>query len=421
MSHFGIISPPVPGHIHPMSALGRELIARGHRVTYLQMLDLEEKIASEDIEFEPLGQSDHPRGSLPVSLARLGQLQGLQAIRFTIDAVARTTEMVCRDAPAAIRRKGIDALIVDQMEPAGGSVAEHLGLPFVTICNALAINRDPAVPPAFSPWGPGRSLLARVRNGVGYTVSDWMTRPVARVVAEYRHRWRLPRLESPEDSFSRLAQICQMPRQFDFPRTNLPPTFHYVGPLRRRRARQIEFPWDRLDGRPLVYASLGTLQNSREPVFRCFAEACKGLDVQLVISHGGGLTKDQASQLPGAPLVVSYAPQEELLARTRVTLTHAGLNTVLDSLTHGVPLVAVPITYEQPAIARRVEWCGAGETIPFASLHPSRVRTAITAVLQATTYRRSAAEIGNAIARDGGVKIATSLIERAVNQYTATT
>jgi hypothetical protein len=77
------------------------------------------------------------------------------------------------------------------------------------------------------------------------------------------------------------------------------------------------------------------------------------------------------------------------------------------------------ITYEQPAIARRVEWCGAGETIPFTSLDASRVRNAITAVLQATSYRESAAEIGEAIARDGGVKIATSLIETAVNQYTA--
>ena len=412
MTHFGIISPPVPGHIHPMSALGRELIARGHRVTYLQMLDLEEKIASEDIEFEPLGQSDHPRGSLPVSLARLGQLQGLQAIRFTIGAVARTTEMVCRDAPEAIRRKRIDALIVDQMEPAGGSVAEHLGLPFVTVCNALAINRDPAVPPAFSPWGPGRSLPARVRNAVGYALSDWMTRPVARVVGEYRHRWHLPRLESPEDSFSRLAQICQMPRQFDFPRTNLPPTFHYVGPLRRRRSRQIEFPWDRLDGRPLVYASLGTLQNSREPVFRCFAEACKSLDVQLVISHGGGLTKDQASQLPGAPLVVSYAPQEEVLARAQLTLTHAGLNTVLDSLACGVPVVAVPITYEQPAIARRIERCGAGRSAQLTGLRASRLREIVRDVLHDARYRTQARVLRQAIVGAGGVERAADMILR---------
>ena len=57
MTHFGIISPPVSGHIHPFAALGRELIARGHRVTYLQMIDLEEKIRSEDLDFEAIGST----------------------------------------------------------------------------------------------------------------------------------------------------------------------------------------------------------------------------------------------------------------------------------------------------------------------------------------------------------------------------
>ena len=129
MTHFGIISPPVPGHIHPFAALGRGLIARGHRVTYLQMLDLEEKIRSEGLDFEADRNTDHPRGSLPASLDALGRLKGLSALRFTIQAVAKTTQTVCREAPDAIRRLKIDALLVDQMEPAGGAVADHLGIP----------------------------------------------------------------------------------------------------------------------------------------------------------------------------------------------------------------------------------------------------------------------------------------------------
>ena len=116
-----------------------------------------------------------------------------------------------------------------------------------------------------------------------------------------------------------------------------------------------------------MYASLGTLQNSREPLFRCFAEACRGLDVQLVISHGGGLTEREAADCRESRSSSRYAPQVDALARAHLTITHAGLNTVLDSLAHGVPLVAVPITYEQPAIARRVEWTGAGQSIPLSA------------------------------------------------------
>ena len=417
MTHFGIISPPVSGHIHPFAALGRELMSRGHHVTYLQMIDLEEKIRSEGIDFEALGSADHPRGSLPASLDALGRLKGISALRFTVQAVARTTVMVCRDAPEVIRRRKIDALLVDQMEPAGGAVAEHLGLPFITICNALAINRDPIAPPPFSPWAYRASRVAAARNAIGYAISDWLTHPVTRAVAEYRALWKLPRLASPDDSFSTLAQISQMPREFDFPRVSLPDQFHYVGPLRRPPHRQIEFPWDRLDGRPLVYASLGTLQNSREPVFRCFAEACNGLDVQLVVSHGGGLTQKEIASLPGSPLAVQYAPQEEVLKRARLTLTHAGLNTVLDSLTCGVPIVAVPLTYEQPAIARRVEWHGCGQSVSLMQLSARGLRRRLIDALENPRYREAATAIRAGILRAGGVHRATLLIESAVKQY----
>lgn len=414
MTHFGIVSPPVSGHLHPFAALGRELIARGHRVTVFHMADIERKIRSEGLDFIQVGSSDHPLGSLPASLAALGRLEGTAAIHFTVKAVAKTSEMFCRDLPDAVRRERVDALLVDQMEPAGGSVAEKLDLPFVTICNALAINRDRVVPPPFTPWAYRDTAWAALRNKVGYTISDRMTRPIASVVAAARARWRLRPHATPDESFSRLAQISQMAREFDFPRRRLPESFHYTGPLRGALPAAVSFPWERLDGRPFIYASLGTLQNSREPLFRLFAEACQGLGVQLVLSHGGGLTREEAERLPGDPLVVGYAPQWELLAKASLTLTHAGLNTVLDSLAHGAPLVVVPITYEQPAIARRVEWTGTGRSLPMRTLTAKALRAAIALVLEQERYRTAARQMQLAIKRAGGVSRAASIVEDAL-------
>jgi zeaxanthin glucosyltransferase len=414
MTHFGIITPPVSGHLHPLSALGRELRDRGHRVTCFQMRDVEEKTRALGIDFWPIGESDHPLGSLPRSLAQLGRLTGVHALRFTIRAVARTSLMVCRDAPAAIRGAGVQALLVDQMEPAGGAVAEYLQLPFITICSALAMNRDPLVPPPFTPWNYKDSAWAKLRNGIGYAAAQWMTRSIAQVVGEYRARWKLPQVRSPDESFSKFAQICQMPREFDFPRARLPGCFHYVGPLRRALPISTPFPWDRLDRRPLIYASLGTLQNSREDVFRCIAEACRGMNVQLVISHGGGLSAPQAENLPGDPIVVGYAPQLELLAQAQLTITHAGLNTVLDSLIHGVPLVTLPITYEQPAIARRVEWTGCGRSVPLARLNPHLLKQVVSDVLQGEQYHAASRRMSDSIRKAGGVQRAADLVEAAV-------
>src|SRR5204863_8127131 len=75
VKHFGIISPPVSGHLHPFGALGRELQARGHRVTCFHMLDVEDKVRAQGMDFEPIGLKDHPRGSLPESLKELGALK----------------------------------------------------------------------------------------------------------------------------------------------------------------------------------------------------------------------------------------------------------------------------------------------------------------------------------------------------------
>jgi zeaxanthin glucosyltransferase len=279
------------------------------------------------------------------------------------------------------------------------------------VCNALAMNRDPIAPPPFATWQFRNAWWAPLRNRAGFAISDWLTRPVARIVADYRRAWKLPALKSPDESFSTRAQLCQMPQAFDFPRVSIPSSFHYVGPLRRRHPAADDFPWHRLDGRPLIYASLGTLQNTREPVFRCFAQACRGLDVQLVMSHGGGLSDDQARALPGDPLVVGYAPQFDLLARARLTVTHAGLNTVLDSLANGVPLVTVPITYEQPAIARRVEFTGTGRSIRLEALTPERLRSKISEVLGKEDFLRAARGMAAHIQAAGGVIKAANLIE----------
>lgn len=408
--HFGIISPPVPGHLHPFGALGRELIARGHRVTLFHIPDLEEQARREELEFIAIGESDHPRGSLSESLRRLSALSGMKALRFTIEAIRKTTEMLCRDGPGAIRAAGVEFLLVDQTEPAGGSIAEHLSLRFVTVCNALALNREAGIPPPFLPWEYRDNGAARLRNRVGYALNDWFLRPVQETVARHRERWSLPPLGSAAETMSKLAQISQQPETFDFPRTELPREFHYVGPLRRPRKEPIPFPWEKLDGRPIVYGSLGTLQNRRQATFRVFAEASRDLDAQLVLTHGGGLEEDEVRSIAGNAIVVSYAPQRELLARASLTLTHAGLNTVLDSLSYGVPLVAMPITFEQPGIARRIEWSGAGRVVPFSKLTAERLRREIQEVLTRETYKANAERIRESIERAGGVSRAADLI-----------
>lgn len=415
MVHFGIICPPYAGHLNPLSALGRELKSRGHRVTVLQISDLAFKVCSEGLEFYPIGQTLYQPGSLAASFEQLTKLSEIEALRYSVDFCRHMTEIICQDAPTAIQTAGIEALLVDQLEPVGQSVAQFLNLPFICISSGQVIHRRADVPPFFTPWSYNNSQWASLRNHVAYRILDWSCQPILQVINRYRREWNLPDYRQIYASITQLAHISQQPAAFDFPCPK-PAHLHYTGPFRNPSPRSVEFPFERLTGQPLVYASLGSVQNTKQEIFQCIAAACDGLDVQLVITHGGGMSSEAVRALPGSPLVVEYAPQLEVLAKASLTITHGGLNTVLDSLSCGVPLVAIPITFEQPGTGARIRWTKTGEVVALSQLSPAKLRAAVQQVLTEPSYLENARRLQQAIQQAGGVKRAADIIEQTIKQ-----
>jgi zeaxanthin glucosyltransferase len=414
MSHFGIFCPPLAGHINPLASLGRALAGRGHRVTVFQVAELSSKIRSEQLEFVPLGSDLFPEGSLAQSIDKLAALSGPASLKYAVECARRVSNLILEVAPDAVRAAGIDALLVDQNEPAGGSVAEHLKLPFVSICTSLPLNREPLIPPPFVSWAWRDSGSARLLNTIGYALSDYFISPIQKIINHYRSRWNLPPLRTPDDSFSSAAQLAQMPQEFDFPRKALPAVFHYLGPWFDSFTSNVRFPFEQLDGRPLIFGSLGTLQKKDHRYFDIMASACAGLDAQLVLSLGDVNGVD-VPKLPGNPLVVNYAPQIDLLSRAALTITHSGMNTTQQSLHFGVPMIAIPLAHDQPAIAARLGRTGAGIVIRPRQLNYARLRAAIELLLpQSSTYREEARRMQEAIRKAGGVQRAADIIEQVV-------
>ncbi len=159
---------------------------------------------------------------------------------------------------------------------------------------------------------------------------------------------------------------------------------------------------------------MGTISNGIDRAFRLIAEACNNFDVQVVLSLGGNLDPEQVGPLAGSPLVVRYAPQLELMRRAALTITHAGMNTTLESLAQGVPLVAIPVTADQPGVAARIAASGSGAVVPFQKLTFDRLRIAIGKVLEDPSYRAAARRIQMEIRKCDGLGIAADAIEQAV-------
>jgi MGT family glycosyltransferase len=402
-----------------MTALARQLQQRGHSVVIFGIADVEARVRAAGVEFCQVGQADYPPGTLKKLDQRLGELGGLATFKFTVDRVKNTALMILRDGPEAVRRANVDALLVDEADM-GGTVAEHLGLPFVSIACFPPLIKDNRIPAFCFGWPAGQDWLSRLRNELGFTLLSRVAAPIYAAVNRQRKAWGLPKLKSSTDALSKLPQIAQLPAALEFPVPNILPTVHYTGPFVDHQQRpKVDFDWDRLNasngGRPLVYASLGTLQNGSEEVFRTIATACAGLHAQLVLSLGGGLDPARLGSLPGDPIVVKFAPQLELVQHAAAVITHAGLNTVLESLAEGVPLVCIPLGNDQPGVAARVAARGAGLVIPRSKLKVHRLQTALRAVLESPSYRTAAREIQSAMQQVDGLTRAADIIEEALN------
>ncbi|WP_041391952.1 glycosyltransferase [Pleurocapsa sp. PCC 7327] len=421
MTHFGILCPAAIGHLNPMCALGRELQRRGHRVTLFGIPDVQPKVMKAGLEFWIIGEAEFPTGTLEQNYKQLGEMSGLAGLKFTVGWFKQEMAMLFGEAPSAIKALGIEALLIDQVTLAGGTIADFLNLPFITICNALLVNREAGVPPYFTHWQYRDSWWANWRNHVGNFMINRLTKPLRDRAIAQRRQWELPPYASQGDFYSQLAQICQLPAEYDFPRVNLAPCFHYTGPLQEPSGLEpvsfpsISFPFEKLTGKPLIYASLGTLQNRNWEIFQSIAEACIGLDAQLVISLGNPNSQESGTSLPGSPIVVPYAPHQQLIERASLVITHAGMNTTIGALSSGVPLVAIPITNEQPGIAARIAWTGTGEVVPLKKLSAQSLQKAIKRVLTQESYKKNAFRLQEAIKRAGGLNRAADIIEQAVS------
>ena len=411
MAHFGIFCFPGAGHLNPMLALGRELQRRGHEVTVFQIADVENAVRSAGLRFVQIGRTAFPPASLRKLDEELSRQKGVSVMRATLERINATARMVLEDGPDAVRGAGVDVLLVDQAEIAAGSVAHYLGIPFLNVICHPPVNASDQVPPIFFGWGFRPGVWARLRNRLGHRLLERLARSAIETVNHQRALWGLEPFGCTNEFYSEIGQIAQIPKEFDFPRGDSLPQLFYTGPFVDESARpHVQFPWERLDGRPLIYASMGTLQNGFADVFRTIAVACSGFNAQLVLALGGQLDPASLGSLPGNPVAVRYAPQLELLRRSVLCITHAGMNTTLEALASGVPMVAIPVGNDQPGVAARIACSGTGTVVPLRRLSPERLRKAIHAVLTTPSYRHAAGKMRDVIQQTNGLQKAADLV-----------
>lgn len=415
MSHYAVIAPPLYSHYQALQALALALIARGHRITFVHQPDARSLLKDSPIGFMPVGEATHPSGSLARTLQLAAHPSGVSIFRLISD-MSRTTDMLCRELPSALNKLSIDGLIVDQMEAAGGLVAEAMGLPFVSVACALPVNREPGLPLPVMPFALGKDARALKLYDASSRVYDWMMRGYGRTIALHARAFGLSPRHALHECLSPLAQISQTLSELDFPRHALPDGFHAVGPLRSGQTSfAVHWPVDHM--RPVVFASLGTLQGHRFRLFKTIARACRSLDLQLLVAHCGGLNAAQAEQLHahGATFVTDFVDQHAVLQQAQVVITHGGLNTVVDAIASATPVLAIPIAFDQPGVAARLIWHRLGRRASrFASA--TMLADDLRDLLGDPGYQQRMSALQPAIEQAGGVLRAAIIVEQALER-----
>jgi zeaxanthin glucosyltransferase len=166
-----------------------------------------------------------------------------------------------------------------------------------------------------------------------------------------------------------------------------------------------------LDGRPRAYVALGSFLSARSDVLRTITDALRVAGLDAVVASGV-TARDDLGPLPDGWIVRPYLPQVAALRVCDLVICHAGNNTVMEALTAGLPVVALPFSTDQFAVAADLVSAGVG-----VALDPNRATTdtlvaAVRRTLQPETRQRASA-IGRKLQRSPGPLQAARLLLRS--------
>src|SRR5688572_1093260 len=287
MAHFALVMPAWVGHMNPFTTLGQELQKHGHRISALSVPDACTRIAKAGLEHVVIGGTSFPPGEGERWRQGVSLRVGFSAARYAIEWLTLWNGVLMDELPTILRRGKFDGVIMDQACYGAECGVDGTSLPLAVACNALPLHLQPDIPVHTEAWAWRTGRLSILRNVIAQRILVFVARKMVRRIREKprlpnERRWNI--FHHLNEIPPSLAQVAQLPACLDFPRQHAPDHFHYTGPWHNPN-RDADAGESHVPGKqPLIYASLGTLQNGLDHIFRTILDACAELPVQLVLA-----------------------------------------------------------------------------------------------------------------------------------------
>lgn len=400
MARISILSVPAYGHLLPMLGVIRELVRRGHDVEVLNGPEMEPVVARTGARFV----------AYPPALTAgdfVTTLKNGNLVAF-IDMMLKATPPLADFTLDHLRANPPDVVVYDAIAYWGVIAKRMLKLP--------AVSDSPIfVPELIRHMVSWRELFWYAREIVRHApglVTGWVWLALRYGVA--RLPLFLPLLPMRGD-----VNIILSSREVH-PKSPLLKggKWVFVGGTMDPGTRPDPFDFSRLDGRPLVLVSLGTIQFTNDAFFRTVMETFADFPAQFVLAAGPGSDPSRLGTPPENFIVVPTYPQLPLLERAAAFITHGGLGSIHEGLWHGVPMVAVPQHFEQLRNARAAQ---GGAIVLDGRCYGREVsgpdlRAALETVMSTPSYRAESRALGESLRAGGGSAAAADAIERVAAQ-----
>jgi MGT family glycosyltransferase len=409
---------PFTGHIHPNVAVARAVRADGHEVAFYTGGSVRASLEAEGFECFPLQHVNEEALTALVLSA-----DGLMAPRMSTARfkslwkswVLGTVPDQLRDLAPVLDSWRPDAIVCDPTMWAPILVlSERAACPVAVFSVVPACHLPGEDGPIIGfPRPRARTAAARAWRSVLRAASSVALRDVRRDASRLRAEHGLPPLGESVTSFAGRLPLYLVPScpEFDYRRTDLPPSVRYVGPC------LLSDPPIRADrpvgARPVVYVSEGTVTVDPK-LLRAAVQGLGGLPID-VIATTGKHRDPESLDLGPRPFasnvrVESWVPLLEIVSTLDAVVTVGGPSTLMAALMAGIPVVIVPFTWDHPETAWRVEESGAGIRLAPRDCTPERVAAAVQRLLADPSYRENARRLARALRRTGGPARAAELI-----------
>lgn len=381
MARFLFVVPPFTGHINPTVSVGHLLAERNHDVAWVGHPSKLQPLLGASDRLLPLPEGIGS-GHFNELQEKSTSLRGIEAMKFLWqDVLIPLGRQMRAGLEAAVDAFNPTVMVVDQQALAGGLVARRRSLRWATFTTSAAGLIEMPLPLV---WQWVLDQMAELQREAG--LDDIVERPDI----------------SPELMVVFTTKALAGERDY-------PGHYQFVGPSITARDQKVDFPWEALaKDRPKVLVSLGTVNADRAgPFCKKLVQAMQNQPVQLIVAAAPALMPC----IPDNFIVQDYLPQLALLPHVDAVVSHAGQNTVSETLANGLPLVVTPIKDDQGLIASQVVQAGAGVRVRFGRLQAEKLAQAIFQVLNEPTYRRAAERIRASFEAAGGAARAAELLE----------